>query len=148
MARSIFAEVSSGEHISSIRRKMKPATLTRSIGFTQTQRPKRRKLISLKITLPQRLQCNWAKTPGVIAGRVIDAESGAAAKAFLTFMDDGENRHEILAHGNYRALLPPGKDVILMVTTMSPPYHSQRPVAPLRLEPGQEMHMDIPVSKQ
>jgi hypothetical protein len=85
---------------------------------------------------------------GVIAGQVIDADSGAAAKAFLVFMDEDGNRHEVLADGHYRAFLPPGKDVTLMVTAMTQPYRSQRPIAPLHLEPGQEIYIDIPVSKQ
>jgi hypothetical protein len=46
------------------------------------------------------------------------------------------------------AALPAGQDVTLMVMVMSPDYGSQSPVPPLPLAPGQEMHMDIPVSKQ
>ena len=85
---------------------------------------------------------------GVLVGKVIDVDTGAAVKAKLVFMDEDGNDHSVLANGKYRALLPPGKDVTLMVMVMSPDYHPQSPVAPLRLEPGQEMHMDIPVSKQ
>jgi carboxypeptidase family protein len=85
---------------------------------------------------------------GVLVGKVIDVDTGAAVKAKLVFMDEDGNDHSVLANGKYRALLPPGKHVTLMVMVMSPDYHPQSPVAPLRLEPGQEMHMDIPVSKQ
>jgi hypothetical protein len=85
---------------------------------------------------------------GVLTGQVIDADTGAALRAKLVFMDEDGNDHSVFVNGKYRALLPPGKDVTLMVMIMSPDYHSQSPVPPLRLEPGQEMHMDIPVSKQ
>jgi hypothetical protein len=85
---------------------------------------------------------------GVLTGQVIDADTGAALRAKLVFMDEDGNDHSVFVNGKYRALLPPGKDVTLMVMIMSPDYHSPSPVPPLRLEPGQEMHMDIPVSKQ
>jgi hypothetical protein len=85
---------------------------------------------------------------GMLVGRVIDANSGTALKAKLVFMDEDGNDHSVLINGKYRALLPAGKDLTLMVMVMSPDYRSQVPVSPLRLEPGQEMHMDIPVSKQ
>ncbi len=85
---------------------------------------------------------------GVLVGKDIDVDTGAAVKAKLVFMDEDGNDHSVLVNGKYRALLPQGKDVTLMVMVMSPDYHPQSPVAPLRLEPGQEMHMDIPVSKQ
>jgi len=85
---------------------------------------------------------------GVLVGRVVDADTGAAVKAKLVFMDEDGNDHSVLVKGKYRALLPPGKNVTLLVMVMSPDYRSQSPAAPLRLEPGQEMHMDIPVFKQ
>jgi hypothetical protein len=85
---------------------------------------------------------------GVLVGRVVDADSGAALNAKLVFMDENGNNHSVLVNGKYRALLPAGKDVTLMVMVMSPDYGSQSPVPPLRLAPGQEMHMDIPLSKR
>jgi Carboxypeptidase regulatory-like domain len=85
---------------------------------------------------------------GVMAGRVIDADSGAPVKAFLVFLDGDGNRREILADGQYREILPAGKDLILMVTALSPQSREHRPIAPLRLEPGQEIHQDISVSRQ
>jgi Carboxypeptidase regulatory-like domain len=85
---------------------------------------------------------------GVLAGRVIDADTGAALKAKLVFLDEDGNDHSVFVDGKYRALLPAGKDVTLIVMVMSPDYRSQVPSAPLRLEPGQEMLMDIPLSKQ
>jgi len=85
---------------------------------------------------------------GVLVGRVLDADTGAALNAKLVFMDEDGNNHSVFVDGNYRALLPAGKDVTLMVMVMSPDYGSQSPVPPLRLAPGQEMHMDIPLSKR
>jgi hypothetical protein len=86
---------------------------------------------------------------GVVAGQVIDAESGAATKALLVFIDDDGNRREFLADGQFRVLLPPRKDLILMVTATSRHASTQRPFdTPVRLEPGQEIYMDIPVSQQ
>ena len=47
--------------------------------------------------------------------------------------------------GDYR-ILPPGKDVTLMVTAMGARSNrAQIPVAPLRLEPGQHVYMDLSV---
>jgi hypothetical protein len=68
--------------------------------------------------------------------------------AKLVFMDEDGHNHSVLVNGKYRALLPAGKDVTLMVMVMSPDYGSQSPVPPLRLAQGQEMHMDIPLSKR
>jgi hypothetical protein len=42
--------------------------------------------------------------------------------------------------------VPSEKDVTLMVTLLGPADRSLIPVAPLRLEPGQRVYMDIPVS--
>jgi hypothetical protein len=85
---------------------------------------------------------------GVLVGRVVDADTGAALNAKLVFMDEDGNNHSVLVNGKYRALLPAGKDVTLMIMVMSLDYGSQSPVPPLRLAPGQEMHMDIPLSKR
>jgi hypothetical protein len=85
---------------------------------------------------------------GVLVGRVVDADTGAALNAKLVFMDEDGNNHSVLVNGKYRALLPARKDVTLMVMVMSPEYSSQSPVPPLRLAPGQEMYMDIPLSKR
>jgi Carboxypeptidase regulatory-like domain len=84
----------------------------------------------------------------VLAGRVVDANSGAPLKAKLVFMDEDGNSHSVMVTGKYRTLIPPGKDVTLMVMVMSPDYGSQAPVPPLRLASGQEMDMDIPLSKR
>jgi hypothetical protein len=89
------------------------------------------------------------KKAGVVTGQVIDADSGAATKALLVFIDQDGNRREIVADGSFRVSLPPGKDIILMVTAMSRQSSTRRPFdTPLRLEPGQEIYMDIPVSNQ
>jgi hypothetical protein len=84
----------------------------------------------------------------VLAGRVIDLNSGAPLKATLVFMDGDGESHRVTATGKYRTLIPAGKDVTLIVIVMSPDYGSQAPIPPLRLASGQEMDMDIPLSKR
>ena len=84
----------------------------------------------------------------VLAGRVVDADTGVPLKAKLVFMDEDGNSHSVLVTGKYRTLIPPGKDVSLMVMVMSADYGSQMPVPALRLSSGQEMDMDIPLSKR
>jgi Carboxypeptidase regulatory-like domain len=102
---------------------------------------KRHRSATAKVTL--------GKKSGVVTGQVIDADSGAATKAFLVFIDQDGNRREIVADGSFRVSLPPGKDIILMVTAMSGQSSTRRPFdTPVRLEPGQEIYMDIPVSNQ
>lgn len=88
------------------------------------------------------------KKAGIITGRVIDAATGAPVKASLNFLDREGHGHGVLADGSYRIVVPSGKDVTLMVTRVgSPSEHAQRPVAPLRLEPGQFIYMDLPISR-
>ncbi len=87
---------------------------------------------------------------GVIEGRVIDAETGAVLNARLGFLDGQGNGHQTdsNAEGKFRALVPPGKELTLVVwNRASGSDRIQLPVAPLRLEPGQYIYMDIPVSK-
>ena len=86
---------------------------------------------------------------GVVVGQVVDADSGAATKALLVFIDEDGNRREVSADGSFRVPLPPGKDLILLVTGVSSHSNTHRPFdTPLRLEPGQEIYMDVPVSNQ
>ncbi len=89
---------------------------------------------------------------GVVAGRVIDADTGAVLRATVFFLDaQGHGHHADTApsDGGYRALLPAGKDLTLMVEVSSAQdNHALVPVAPLRLEPGQYMYMDISIPKQ
>lgn len=88
---------------------------------------------------------------GVVEGRVINAETGAVVNARVYFLDGQGNGRQAdsNAEGKFRALLPPGKELTLVVWDLA--SHSDRiqlPVAPLRLEPGQYISMHIPVSKQ
>lgn len=85
---------------------------------------------------------------GVLVGRVVDADTGTALKAKLVFMDEDGHDHSVMVNGKYRTLLFAKKDVTIMVIATSPEYHAQIPTAPLRLESGQEMQMDIPLYKQ
>lgn len=85
---------------------------------------------------------------GVITGRVIDAATGAPVKAELSFLDGEGHGHSVLADGSYRIVVPSSKDVNLMVMRLdSPSERAHRPVAPLRLEPGQFIYMDLPISR-
>jgi hypothetical protein len=52
------------------------------------------------------------------------------------------------ANGKYHMLLPAGKDLSIMVVGMGREERSQMAVNALRLDPGQEMQMDISFSKQ
>jgi hypothetical protein len=79
---------------------------------------------------------------------VIDISSGAPLKATLVFLDDDGDSHRVTVTGKYRTLIPAGKDVTLMVIVMSPGYGSQAPIPTLSLASGQEMDMDIPLSKR
>jgi hypothetical protein len=84
---------------------------------------------------------------GVLVGKVIDADTGAALSAKLAFIDEDGNGDSVLADGKYRELLPSDKDLTLMVVVMSPGYR-QYPITSLRLQPGQEMQMNISISKE
>lgn len=85
---------------------------------------------------------------GVVSGRVIDGATGKDLKALLALVDGEGNGRTVSVDGSYRILVPPGKDVTLMVTVLGTASHrSQIPVAPLRLEPGQFISMDLPVSR-
>lgn len=84
----------------------------------------------------------------VLTGRVVDANSGAPLKAKLVFMDDGWKQ---LFGNGYRKV----SDLIAAREGRDtngdgdvPDYGSQVRVPPLRLAPGQEMDMDIPLSKR
>jgi carboxypeptidase family protein len=87
----------------------------------------------------------------VIVGRVIDRDTGAVLTARICFLDTLGKSHladSATADGTFRALLPPDKDLTLLVVSDSSHHllHTRLP-APLRLEPGQYVYMDIPVSQ-
>lgn len=87
------------------------------------------------------------KKAAVLEGSIIDVNTGAALDARLVFYDQNGNQHFLLIKkGEYHALLPPGKDVGLMVS--SPKYVSRIAIARLQLEPGQHVRLDIPLSKE
>jgi Carboxypeptidase regulatory-like domain len=93
-----------------------------------------------------------ADKAATIVGRVIDADTGAILKATVFFLDENGRGHHVdsaPADGTFRTLLPPGKDLSLMVMDRAMEHLvSIRLPAPLRLEPGQYVYMDIPVSRQ
>jgi hypothetical protein len=81
----------------------------------------------------------------VISGKVFDVESGMPLKAYVGLMDEEGNGHSLVVDGDYNLVVPSGKNVQLMVTVIG----KRRPVIPvssLRLEPGQRIFMDIPIS--
>jgi len=86
------------------------------------------------------------KQAAIVSGRIIDANSGALLKASLGFVDAQGHGHSVTVNGDYRIIVPSEKDVTLMVTLLEPADRSLIPVAPLRLEPGQHVYMDIPIS--
>ena len=87
---------------------------------------------------------------GVIVGHVIDSETGATLHATVYFLDDQGSGHVVdsaPADGTFRTLLPPGKNLSVLVRDVSAGHMvGTRLSAPLRLEPGQYLYMDIPVS--
>jgi hypothetical protein len=83
---------------------------------------------------------------GILEGRVIDVNTGAAIAARLVFYDQNGNQHFLTVKGRYRALLPPGKDIGLMAS--SPKYESRVAFSRLQLDPGQRLHLDIPLSRE
>lgn len=81
----------------------------------------------------------------VISGKVFDVESGTPLKAYVGLMDEEGNGHSVVVDGDYNLVVPSEKSVTLMVTVLG----TRRPVIPvssLRLEPGQRIYMDIPIS--
>ena len=87
---------------------------------------------------------------GVLAGRVVDADTGTVLQARLYFYDEQGHFHSVESgpDGRYRVLLPPGKDVSMMVRVKSSSDVSRLRLAPLRLEPEQYVYMDIPLPKR
>ena len=92
------------------------------------------------------VEVHLGQPAGVLEGRVIDVNTGAAIAARLVFCDRDCNQHSLTVKGKYRALLPPGKDIGLMVS--SPKYESRVAISRLQLEPGQKLHLDIPLSRE
>jgi hypothetical protein len=88
----------------------------------------------------------------MIVGHVIDSDTGAILHATVYFLDDQGRGHAVdtvLADGTFRTLLPPGKNISLMVRNLSTEHIvGTRLSAPLQLEPGQYVYLDIPVSSQ
>jgi hypothetical protein len=85
----------------------------------------------------------------VLAGRIIDRDSGAGLRAKLAILDAQGHGHSVIVDGNYRVLVPPGKNLTLMVMTLDRlgDRSSVQPT-PLRLEPGQYVYIDLPIAGQ
>lgn len=84
----------------------------------------------------------------VIAGRIVDANTRAPMKVNLSFEDSEGRGHEIEVDGNYRIQVPPGKNVTLMVFLPPPANRSFVAGPPLKLDPGQYVYLEIPVSAE
>ncbi|HXJ89651.1 MAG TPA: carboxypeptidase-like regulatory domain-containing protein [Candidatus Binatia bacterium] len=85
------------------------------------------------------------KQAAVISGKVFDVDSGSPLKAYVGLMDDEGNGHSMVVDGDYNLVVPSNKNFKLMVTVIG----TRRPLVPvssLRLEPGQRIYMDIPIS--
>lgn len=82
-----------------------------------------------------------------VAGRVVDANTGAGVKARLGFLDADGHGHSVSVDGNgdYRIQVPPGKNLTPIVVI---PNRSLVPGPPLKLEPGQYVYLEIPVPAQ
>ena len=81
----------------------------------------------------------------VISGKVFDANSGTPLKAYVGLMDQEGNGHSVVVDGDYNLVVPAEKNVTLIVRVLG----TRRPLVPvssLRLEPGQLIYMDIPVT--
>lgn len=82
---------------------------------------------------------------GVISGKVFDVNSGTPLKAYVGLMDQEGNGHSVVVDGDYTLLVPSDKNVTLMVTVLGT-RHPFVPVSSLRLDPGQHIYMDIPIT--
>src|SRR5215469_18116575 len=85
------------------------------------------------------------KKAAVISGRVFDVDSGTPLKAYVGLMDADGNGHSVVVDGDYNLVVPSEKSFKIMVTVLGT-RHPFVPVSTLRLEPGQRIYMDIPIS--
>lgn len=81
----------------------------------------------------------------VISGKVFEARSGTPLKAYVGLMDQEGNGHSVVVDGDYTLVVPSEKNVTLIVTVLGT-RHPLVPVSSLRLEPGQRIYMDIPIT--
>ena len=82
---------------------------------------------------------------GVISGKVFDADSGTPLKAYVGLTDQEGNGHSLVVDGDYNLVVPAEKNVTLIVTVLGT-RHPLVPVSSLRLDPGQRIFMDIPIT--
>lgn len=84
------------------------------------------------------------KPAAVISGRIYDANSGAPLEASLGYVDREGHGHQVRVTGDYRVMVPSGKQVTLWVH-LPGTGRALPPGAPLRLEPGQRVYLDFPI---
>jgi len=85
------------------------------------------------------------KQAAVISGKVFDVDSGTPLKAYVGLMDEEGNGHSVVVDGDYELAVPADKNVTVMVTVVGT-RRAVVPLSSLRLEPGQHIYMDIPIS--
>jgi uncharacterized surface anchored protein len=91
------------------------------------------------------VRLNLGMQAAVISGKVFDVDSGSPLKAYVGLMDEEGNGHSIVVDGDYKLVVPSEKSFQLMVTVIG----TRRPLIPvssLRLDPGQHIYMDIPIT--
>ena len=81
----------------------------------------------------------------VISGKIFDANSGTPLMAYVGLMDQEGNGHSVVVDGDYNLVVPADKNVTLIVTVLGT-RHPVVPVSSLRLDPGQRIYMDIPIT--
>ena len=81
----------------------------------------------------------------VISGKVFDVNSGTPLKAYVGLMDQEGNGHSVVVDGDYNLVVPSEKNVTLVMTVLGT-RHPLVPVASLRLDAGQHIYMDIPIT--
>lgn len=107
-------------------------------GPTEVTLTRRRPFLTVTVKLGQQA--------AVVSGKIFDSSSGSLVKASLGFLDGEGNGHSIVTDRNYRFVVPSDKDLTLMVTVLEPAGRPLIPRAPLRLQPGLHVYLDIPVS--
>lgn len=107
--------------------------------------------LPVEVTLSQKhpsskVTVKLGKQAAVVSGRVFDVSSGTPLKAYVGLMDEEGHGHSVVVDGEYNLVVPSEKNVTLMVTVLG----TRRPLVPvssLRLEPGQRIYLDVPISK-
>ena len=104
----------------------------------------------LKVTLSPKhpsstVTMKLGKQAGLISGKVFDVDSGMPLMAYVGLMDEEGHGHSMVVDGDYTVSVPSDVNFKLIVTVIG----TRRPLVPVssfRLEPGQRIYLDIPIS--